>query len=349
MTVLDKNITSLFYLEFTIGARMLRHSLIVFTVLMSVSSVTFAADFQIPKPVRIQLVEEHCSLPKPNPRVSADLEYDCSDKYEDSDGKEQSMNYSLRLLPLIKEDFNKDGIQDIAVEVESMGPLGGSVFTNSAVHYLLLDTQKRIIGEHLILLYAPFSDHIVEYKTRDKQIDYSAIPNYRSNTEAYDDGELIEPAIDFSVYWVGSTPVSSYYRDNCALATNTNKQVFKKSSASERFETIDIHDYTQVVEENIKIADMQVSATLKGCDTMDVSLNIMPLKGHTLPVLAEVLKALIAVAYNDEPFNSLLELDKQSLIVFGKVMALEDNGSGQIHINRSGKTPTIVINLSRDQ
>ena len=324
---------------------MLRHSFIVFTLLMSVSSVTFAADFQLPKPLIVELVEKHCSLPEPNPRVTADLEYDCSEKYEDSDGGEQSMNYSLRLVPLIKEDFNKDGIQDIAVEVQSMGPLGGSVFTNSAVHYLLLDTHKRIIGEHLILLYAPFSEHIVEYKTRGKQIYYSAIPNYRSHPEAYDDGELIESAIDFSVYWVGNAPVSSYYRDNCALATNTNKQIFKKNSTSERFETIDIHDYTQVVEENIKVADMQVSATLKGCDTMDLSLDIMPLKGHALPVLADVLEALIPVAYDNKPFKELLKLDKQSLIVFGKVMTLEDNGSGQVHIDRSDKAPTILINL----
>ncbi len=329
---------------------MLRFFLVLFTLLISSASIAKTNEVTLPKSIIIELVDYHCSNPKPNPRISADLEYDCADPYEDADGEAQSMGYSLRLLPLIKDNFNQDGKQDIALEIESMGPLGGSVHTNSAVHYLLLDSDKRIIDKHQILLYAPFSEHIVEYELEGKRIYYSAIPNYRSNPEAYEDGELLEPVIEFEVNWQKGIPVSTYYKDNCKLANNlNNNQIFRPKRGVKRSKQIDIHEYTQVIEEEIAIDDLLIAADLNGCNERQVSFFIKPKAGKSLPVLADILQALIPMTYYDKPLLELLKLDKQSQLVFGEVIALAGSWSGQIHITREVNNSSIQINLSEEE
>lgn len=258
---------------------MQRYLLVLFMLLISSLSIAQAREVTLPKSLIIELVNYHCSSPQPDIKVSTDLEYDCSDAYEDANGEEQSMDYSLRLLPIIKDDFNQDGIQDIALEIESMGPLGGSVYTNSAVHYLLLDKDKKVINEHEILLYAPFSEHIVEYDVKGKQIYYSAIPNYRSNPDAYENGSPIDPPFNFTVSWETGEPISSYYLDSCTLAKDFDKQILKPKHGVKRSKQIDIHDYTQVVEEKMEINNLSVAAELNGCNAHNVSFYIKPQEG----------------------------------------------------------------------
>ena len=322
--------------------------------MLSISAVSFthAADVVLPDSLIVDLVEQHCSSPQPNPEVnkatkaSLDLEYDCSDKYDDADGTEQSMDYSLRLLPLMTQDFNRDGIKDIVLEIESSGPLGGSVTTNSAVHYLLLDKSNRVINEHEVLLYAPFSEHIVEYEVKGNRIHYAAVPNYRSHPEAYDNGELIEPTISFDINWIKGVPISTYYRENCQLSEETDKRIFANAPSVKRIATIDIHDYTQLVEEKLHINNMQVSAELGGCDTKSVRFSIQPSAGHNLPVLADILQTLIPVTSQHKPLRELLKMDQQSQIVFGEVMSLSDNWSGQVHIERGFENASVIINIA---
>ncbi|ALF60360.1 hypothetical protein [Psychrobacter urativorans] len=310
---------------------------------LGISSGAFAAEIKIPKALIIELVEERCSLPKPNPRVRADLEYECSDKYEYADGDEQSMNYSLRLLPLIAQDFNKDGIQDLALEIESSGPLGGSVYTNSAIHYLILDNKQKIVKDHEILLYAPFSEHIVEYSIVGKNINYQAIPNYRSHPEAYEDGSPIDPPLEFAVNWVNGVPISTYYRDNCRLAGIKNKTLLKLTRGVSRDIDIDMHEYTQVITEKAQINKLQVTATLDGCDTSNVIYDIKPIAGQSLPVLADVLTALIPVVHHDGQLKALLKLDKRSQLKFGDRFALYDDWVAMVHVDRKSKMPTMRI------
>ncbi|WP_201534695.1 hypothetical protein [Psychrobacter immobilis] len=333
---------------------LLRLSLLC-TLSISVVSFAHAAEITLPKSLVVDLVEQHCSFPEPDPHVnkinkaSPDLEYHCSDKYDDADGTEQSMNYSLRLLPLIRQDFNRDGIEDVVLEIESSGPLGGSVTTNSAVHYLLLDKNNRVINDHEVLLYAPFSEHIVEYEVDGTRIHYAAVPNYRSHPEAYDNGELIEPTIEFDINWIKGLPISTHYRDNCRLSEETNKQIFTTNRGVQRIATIDIHEYTQVIEEKLQINDMQVSAELDGCDAKSVSFVIQPSKGHNLPVLADILQALIPVTAQHKPLRTLLKMDQQSQIVFGEVMSLSNDWSGQVHIERGFESASVIINLSQKE
>ena len=327
---------------------MLRYHYLLFILLIT-ASFSATADIKIPKQIIIELIESRCDNPKPNPRVSTDLEYDCSDAYDDADGEAQSMKYSLRLMPLLKQDFNQDGIQDLVVEIESMGPLGGSVYTNSAVHYLLLDKDKRIIKEHEILLYAPFSEHIVEYDLENSRIRYSAIPNYRAHPEAYDDGELIEPVIEFVVNWVKGVPISSYYQNNCQLANSNNKALLKPKRGVTRSIDIDMHQYTQVITEEMQVNNLQISVALEGCDDKQIGFYIKPIKGTTLPVVADVLQALIPITYYDQQLKALLKLDRASKITFGEVMPLSNGWTGQIHVTRNSDNTSMTINLSEEE
>ncbi len=323
---------------------MLRYSCVLFILLMT-ASFSARADIEMPKQMIIELIESRCDNPKPNPRVSADLEYDCSDAYEDADGEAQSMKYSLRLIPLLKQDFNQDGIQDIAIEIESMGPLGGSVYTNSAIHYLLLDRNKRITDQHEILLYAPFSEHIVEYALKGSRIYYSAIPNYRAHPEAYENGSLIDSPLEFTINWLKDAPISSYYQDNCQLAGSKNKALLKPNRGVTRRIGIDMHQYTQVITEKIQVNNLHLSVDLEGCNTRQIGFRIEPMTGQTLPVLADVLQALIPISYYDQQLEALLELDQNFEITFGEAMPLSQGWTGQIHINRNVDNPSIIINL----
>lgn len=303
----------------------------------------------LPKNLIVELVERRCSSPKPNPKVSHALEYRCSDKYEDADGDEQSMDYSLRLSPLIKEDFNRDGIEDIALEVESMGPLGGSVYSNSAIHYLLLDKNKNIITEHEILLYAPFSEHIVDYEVKGKQIYYSAVPNFRSHPEAYEDGELLEPPLNFTLNWEKGGPVSSYYRDNCRLARIKDKSLLDLSLGGSSQKDIDIHDYTQVLTESIQKNGLNIQATLSGCDLSSVSYYVKPQKGKSLPVFSEVLKTLIPVAHHTKQLKTLQSLEKRSSLKFAEIIPLYSGWQAIVRVDREDETPHILIVIEQTE
>ena len=318
----------------------------------AVISSAHAADKTMPKPLVIAIIESRCSNPDPNPRLGSlsnpVLEYDCSEKYEDINGDEDSMDYSLRLHPLFTEDFNEDGSQDLAVEVESMGPLGGSVFSNSSVEYLLLDKKKQIIGSHEILLYAPFSEHIVTYKVVGKEINYSAIPNFRSHPEAYDDnGELLEDSIEFSVNWEDGKPISTYYRDNCRLARVKDKTLLDLDNGGARHEGIDIHDYTQVITESVQINGLNIEVTLSGCDLSTVYYHIAPQDGQTLPLFSEVLATLIPVAQHAQQLKALQTLEQRSELKFGEDLPLSKRWQAFVDIDRKDKTPNVRIILEQ--
>lgn len=318
---------------------------------LSISSVLYAhaAEIVLPQSLVVDLIEQHCSFPKPNPRVSLGIEYDCEDKDDEADSTDSSMKYGLRLLPLIAQDFNRDGITDVALEIRSSGPMGGSATTNSAVHYLLLDKANRIIEDHQILLYAPFSEHIVEYEVEGNSIHYKAAPNYRSHPEAYDNGELIEPTIEFDINWVKGVPISTFYRDNCKLSKEADKHIFATAHNVKRISTISMHHYIQVVEETLQLKNMQVSAKLSGCNNKRISFVIRPNKGNTLPVLADILQSMIPVTSQHQPLRELLQLDQQSKMVFGEVMSLSNNWSGQVHVKRGFENANVIINLFQEE
>ena len=307
------------------------------------TSLTVKAEVKIPRLIIIDLIESRCDNPDPNPRRSTALEYRCSEKYEDEDGEKQSMDYGLRLHPLLAKDFNQDGITDLAIEVESMGPLGGSVFSNSTVEYLLLDRNKKIVDSHEILLYAPFSEHIVEYKLQGSSIIYSAVPNFRSHPEAYEDGKLIDSPLNFKVNWANGAPVSDYYQDNCQLANSKDKRLLDLSEGGASHTDLDMHEYTQVITEAVQVNGLDIEATLSGCDLAKVTYHITAQSGHSLPVLSEVLNTLIPVAYQRKPLKMLQKLEQKSELTFAEKVPLYKGWQAYVFVDRDEKIANIRI------
>ena len=312
-----------------------------------------AADIKIPKSLVIELIESRCDNPDPNPRSGSSnnpvLEYHCAVPYEDAQGDEDVMEYDLKLIPLLAEDFNQDGSQDIAIEVESSGPLGGSVFTDSAVEYLLLDPKGRVLGTHEILLYAPFSEHIVDYEVVGKQIRYSAVPNFRSHPEAYEDGELIAPALEFTVNWENGSPISTYYQDNCRLARIKNKRLLDLSEGGTSQVGIDIHDYTQVTTETAQARGLNIEAVLSGCDLSSIVYEIEPQDGKLLPVFSEVLTTLIPISHHSKQLKTLQSLEQRLALKFGEDVMLYDGWQAKVIINRDHNPPSIRISLEQSK
>lgn len=160
---------------------------------------------KIPKSLVQYLVDEHCGFPNPTPKATTKLEFACFDNKPAS--KNAVADYQIRLIPLLARDFNKDGYRDLAIELESEGALGGNVHSNSTIYYLLLDRHQRIKDSVEVLLYAPFSEEIVDYDIQDQRITYRAVPNFRVSPEAYEDGSLIAPERQFSIQWQKGRPV----------------------------------------------------------------------------------------------------------------------------------------------
>lgn len=319
----------------------LRCALLLILLINSFSCCAAAA-IMLPQSLIIETIETSCDQPSPDPRVSPVLNYACSYPYQDQEGDEHSMNYSVQLIPLIEEDFNQDGIKDIALEVRSAGPLGGSVYTNSAIYYELLDRDEQMIYQHEILLYAPFSEDIIDYEVKGNKIYYSAVPNYRSNYEAYDDnGNLIESPTAFEVAWFGGKPMSVYHQDDCLLSEADSGQIFKKNS----FESIDSYRYKHIRLEEAQINNFRVIAKSDACDVRTLSLYIEPIADKSLPILAEVLQSLAPVVYQSKPLEMLMSLERKSEIVFDEVMRLDSHWSGQIRIDRASANTNMTIDL----
>lgn len=154
---------------------------------------------KIPKSIVTNLVEEFCSFPKPNPKTATTLDFACFEQLPRT--KVARPDYHIRLIPLFARDFNQDGYHDWAVNVVSEGPLGGSVHSHSTIQYLLLGRNQQIKDSFEVLLYAPFSDEVIDYELSAKGLEFRAIPNFRSHPEAFEDGELIVPERYFRIEW----------------------------------------------------------------------------------------------------------------------------------------------------
>lgn len=153
----------------------------------------------IPKSIVPELVNEFCSFPKPNPKTSSALEFACFEQLPTT--KDALPDYRIKLSALFTRDFNQDGYRDWVVDLTSEGPLGGSVHSHSSIRYLLLGRNKQIKDSFEVLLYAPFSEEIIEYELSAKGLEFRAIPNFRAHPEAFEDGELLVPERQFRIEW----------------------------------------------------------------------------------------------------------------------------------------------------
>ena len=171
-------------------------------------------------------------------------------------------SYRVNFSKITAEDFNKDGILDFIVRRDSEGMLGGNANTNAEILYIIMKSDSAIAQKHKILIYAPFSYNILD------EIDYNAgvlKANASQNYRTYSSDSILSTNLSF-IYKNGNVYEKSYLSD-CKLAKWKDKKVFKNSSLASR--TIELHNYTEVVKDEFKNNQFQISAEISGCDNLD--------------------------------------------------------------------------------
>lgn len=177
-------------------------------------------------------------------------------------------SYSVSLKKIASEDFNKDGIEDYIVERNSEGMLGGNANTNSEILYIIMRKDSNIQDKHRILTYAPFSYNILDNITyKNGILKAIATQNYRTYSKPVEELE----STNLSFIYKNENVYEETYLSNCELSKWKNKKVFK--NASESFRTIDMHNYTEVLNEKFNTKDFDCTVELSGCDNLDLIIE----------------------------------------------------------------------------
>lgn len=177
-------------------------------------------------------------------------------------------SYSVSLKKIASEDFNKDGIEDYIVERNSEGMLGGNANTNSEILYIIMRKDSNIQDKHRILTYAPFSYNILDNITyKNGILKAIATQNYRTYSKPVEELE----STTLSFIYKNENVYEETYLSNCELSKWKNKKVFK--NASESFRTIDMHNYTEVLNEKFNTKDFDCTVELSGCDNLDLIIE----------------------------------------------------------------------------
>lgn len=177
-------------------------------------------------------------------------------------------SYSVSLKKIASEDFNKDGIKDYIVERNSEGMLGGNANTNSEILYIIMRKDSNIQDKHRILTYAPFSYNILDNITyKNGILKAIATQNYRTYSKPEEELE----STNLSFIYKNENVYEETYLSNCELSKWKNKKVFK--NASESFRTIDMHNYTEVLNEKFNTKDFDCTLELSGCDNLDLIIE----------------------------------------------------------------------------
>lgn len=195
----------------------------------------------------------------------ANIDYDQYSVAFTNDGDPYEVSYSK----LAEEDFNKDGFTDYILTRNSEGMLGGSANSNSEILYLIMGPENRITQRHEILTYAPFSYNIIdEISYKKGKLKATATQSFRSYMP--EDGAELE-STDLSFVYKNGNVYEESYLSECELAKWKNKQLFKGNSVVNR--TIDMHNYTESVQEKFSTKEFALSADFSGCDNLNLVLE----------------------------------------------------------------------------
>lgn len=184
-----------------------------------------------------------------------------------NDGDPYSVSFSIEK----KSDFNNDGIIDYVVDVSSEGMLGGNANTNQSYDYYIMKDEINVKEHHYILGYAPFSYNIIDVaKFVGDKFKVDVTQNFRTYNKGAED--LKSTSLSF-VYKNGNLYEESYLSD-CKLSKLKSKTIFKDiPEVSSRVRSIEIHNYTETIEENYVNKDTLISASLGGCDNLSLSFD----------------------------------------------------------------------------
>lgn len=172
--------------------------------------------------------------------------------------------YSVSFSIVARTDFNNDGVVDYIVNRNSEGMLGGNANTNQEYLFYIMKDDINALQTHSILGYAPFSYNIIDKATfKANKFEVDVTQNFRT----YMSEDLDSTSLSF-IYTNGNVYETSYL-SKCALAKLKSKTIYKEmSNVSKRERTIDMHNYTEIIEEVYKNQDTLITANLSGCDNL---------------------------------------------------------------------------------
>lgn len=243
-------------------------------------SITVVETIQEPEQEEEEIVGEKIQLEEGNRDFLKKLIYDeiGNKKYSnlevtkspyqvdfDNDGDSYTVSFSI----VKKFDFNKDGIMDYVINRDSEGMLGGSVNSNQEYLYYIMKDETNYSEAHSILGYAPFSYNIIDdAKFVGAKFKINITQNYRT----YETENLKSTSLSF-IYKNGNLYEESYLSD-CKLAKLKSKTIFTNiPEVEKRVRSIEMHNYTETIEETFKNGDTIITANLEGCDNLSLTFE----------------------------------------------------------------------------
>lgn len=221
--------------------------------------------------------------------------------------------YTVYFSPVAIEDLNKDHIPDYIVERNSEGMLGGNVNTNSELIYYIMKDSLNQIQKHSILMYAPFSYNVInDYSFKDGVLNASAIKNPRTY---YNEGVVDTKALRF-IYKDNNLYEESYL-SKCGLAGWKDKKIFAMQTATvKRSRSIDMHNFTETLEEKFVKGDTCFSAEFSGCDNAEIYFDIDIRNGSVDTSNIAAKKELLLAVLNSLKLYTSFPVEFQKLISY---------------------------------
>lgn len=184
-----------------------------------------------------------------------------------NDGDPYTVSFSI----YEKADFNNDGIIDYVILRSSEGMLGGNANTNNDFIFYIMKDEIKEKESHSILGYAPFSYNIIdEANFVGNKFKIKVTQNFRTYSSSVEN--LKSASLSF-IYKNGNLYEESYL-SKCKLAKLKSKTIFNDIPGVEkRTRSIEMHNYTETIEEIYKKNDTLINASVGGCDNLILEFN----------------------------------------------------------------------------
>lgn len=182
-----------------------------------------------------------------------------------NDGDAYKVSFSI----FEKLDFNNDGIIDYVIHRSSDGMLGGNANTNDEFVFYIMKDEINAKESHSILGYAPFSYNIIdEADFVGNKFKIKVTQNFRT----YSGEDLKSTSLSF--IYKNENLYEESYLSSCKLAKLKSKTIFNDiPEVEKRTRSIEMHNYTETIEEIYKKNDTIITANVGGCDNLELDFT----------------------------------------------------------------------------
>lgn len=262
--------------------------------------------------------------------------------------------YSVNFNVMQESDFNNDGIKDYIVHRVSEGMLGGNANTNANYSFFIMKNDREYQQEYSILEYAPFSYNTLDnVKIVNNKLIAEASKNFRFYMDASEDSKAKKLSFE---YKNGNVYEKSYLTD-CELANLESKTIFGDyQEVSFRRRGIDMHNYTETIEERYVIANEKewINSELSGCDNLYVKFDYNlkttnkkePTKNEYKEILLKFLELLKEKTQFSDDIDNLITYYTNHPITYKKVKSVRGY-QFNVYTRKENKFIVVGVNLEK--